>query len=245
MHPFVLVFGEAGAALACCAACVPSDPEYRATGPALATGGGGVAAAARGCSAGGLAGDLCSKASHPEDESSDDRHASEASVAGDREELPLERFAGSVQQRLDGRDRDVEMFGDLVVAPASVLAQPEHFAMPGRELGHRLGEVVAIHGGVERVMVGLDGPEIDVGGWLDPSGAPMMVDAQPLGDHRHPGIEAAISGEAGHAPDGLDECLLGQFLGRMGVADAALAVLVQPGVAAPIELLEGRFVAAL
>jgi hypothetical protein len=38
---------------------------------------------------------------------------------------------------------------------------------------------------------------------------------------------------------------LGELLGRVGVADAALAVLVKAGVVAAVQLVEGGFIASL
>jgi hypothetical protein len=73
----------------------------------------------------------------------------------------------------------------------------------------------------------------------------MVVDAQPLGDDGHPRVEATLACEAGHRPQGLEERFLGEFLGRVGVAYTALAVLVQAGVVAAVQLVEGGFVASL
>ncbi len=117
--------------------------------------------------------------------------------------------------------------------------------MAGRELRHRLGQVIAVDRGEQPVVVRVDDTEIDLRHRLDAGRATVVVDAQPLRDHGHPRVEAAVAGEPRHRTHGADEGVLCEFLGRVGVADAALAVLLQAGVVAPVELLEGRLVASL
>jgi hypothetical protein len=126
-----------------------------------------------------------------------------------------------MQQRLDGRDRDVEVLSDAVVTPALSLAQVEHLAVAGRQPVHRFGEMIVVDRGVQGVVLGFDGPEVDVGRRLDSGRAPVVIDAQALGDDRHPRVEAALTGERGQSPQRANEGLLRELLGGMGVADPA------------------------
>ena len=76
---------------------------------------------------------------------------------------------------------------------------------------HRLGQVVAIDRGEQLVVIRLDDAEIDLGHGLDASRAAVVIDAQALRDHGHPGVEAPIAGEAGHRSQGSDEGFLRQL----------------------------------
>src|SRR5213075_2875554 len=73
----------------------------------------------------------------------------------------------------------------------------------------------------------------------------MVIDAQALGDDRHPRIEAPLPGESRHRPQRLEERLLRQLLGHMLVVDSALAVEMQAGVVAAVQLVEGSLVTPL
>ena len=83
----------------------------------------------------------------------------------------------------------------------------------------------AVDGGEQRLVVGLDRSRRSISAaGSTRAAAPVVVDAQPLGDDGHPRVEAALAGEAGHRPQRPDERLLGQLLGDVAVADPALAV---------------------
>ena len=116
-----------------------------------------------------------------------------------------------MEQGLDGGEGNVEMFGDLLVAPALLLAQPEHFAMPRREPVHGFSEVAAIDRSEQLVVVVLDHTEVDVRRGLDSRCLPVMVDAEALRDDGHPRVEAPFAGEAGHRPQRTHEGLLCQL----------------------------------
>src|SRR5207302_3462136 len=73
------------------------------------------------------------------------------------------------------------------------------------------------------VVTILDGAELDLGTRLDAAPPPVVVDAQPRGDHGHPGIEAPLAIEAGQRLERLHERFLRELLGLGAITDPALA----------------------
>jgi hypothetical protein len=93
------------------------------------------------------------------------------------------------------------------------------------------------------VAIGTD--RIEAAGCLDTGELAVVVDAQPGGDDRHPGIKAAFPGEGLHGAEGTRERLLSNLLRRLAVSDSFEAEPKQPASVMLVQLVERGSVAGL
>src|SRR5713101_4090428 len=86
---------------------------------------------------------------------------------------------------------------------------------------------------------------IERAGCLETGGLSVVVDAQPGGDDRHPGIEATFPREGRHGFQGPGERLLSNLIRRLTVPDSLETVPKQPVSVPLVQLVESGPVASL
>ena len=150
------------------------------------------------------------------------------------------------QERFDRAHGDAVMGGDVLVGPALDLAEMEDVLVPGGQAGEGGDHQRGVHLVDDPLLLAsVDRAGIGVGERLGTGLAPEVVDAQPGGDHRDPGVEAQFPAQVRQSGQGPGEGFLGDFLGGVDVADALQAEPLQAVVVAAVQLLEGVVVPGL
>ena len=140
----------------------------------------------------------------------------------------LEALAAALHARLDGRHRQAEAVGEVLLADALVLGQQHGLPLLGRQGVHEGAErrQQAFAGQAAAVRAFVVAGELLVGGRLGGL-APVVVDDRVPGDAQHPGVQRSRRRSLLQLRRQLRQRVLDEILGGVRVLDPAPHVTAQ------------------